>query len=76
MISRRKFFSNAAVAAGAAALGAATRSVKGADSVGQSPEDPEKINDHAQSDQQDYPPGEPRQRLYSSNHTQRIDAAL
>jgi hypothetical protein len=28
MISRRKFFSNAAVAAGAAALGAATRSVK------------------------------------------------
>jgi FtsP/CotA-like multicopper oxidase with cupredoxin domain len=59
MISRRKFFSNAAVAAGAAALGAATRSVKGADSVGQSPEDPEKINDHAQSDQQDYPPGEP-----------------
>jgi manganese oxidase len=59
MISRRKFFSNAAVAAGAAALGAATPSVKGAESVGQSPENPEKINDQAQSDQQDYPPGEP-----------------
>src|SRR6202030_2598059 len=43
----------------AAALGAATRSVKGAEPVGQSPEDPEKIHDHAQSDQQDYPPGEP-----------------
>jgi hypothetical protein len=51
MISRRKFFSNAAVAAGAAALGAATRSVKGGERVGQSPENPEKINDHAQSDQ-------------------------
>jgi manganese oxidase len=59
MISRRKFFSNAAVVAGAAALGAATRSVKGAEPVGRSPENPEKINDHAQSDQQDYPPGEP-----------------
>jgi FtsP/CotA-like multicopper oxidase with cupredoxin domain len=59
MISRRKFFSNAAVVAGAAALGAAPRSVKGAEPVGQSPENPEKINDYAQSDQQDYPPGEP-----------------
>src|SRR6266403_3686893 len=59
MISRRKFFSNAAVAAGAAALGAATRSVKGAEPVGQSPENPEKINRYAQSDEQDYPPGEP-----------------
>jgi FtsP/CotA-like multicopper oxidase with cupredoxin domain len=59
MISRRKFFSNAAVAAGAAALGAATRSVKGAGPVGQPPENPEKVNDHAQPDQQDYPPGEP-----------------
>src|SRR6266404_8753639 len=59
MISRRKFFSNTAVAAGAAALGAATRSVKGAGPVGQPPENPEKVNDYAQSDQQDYPPGEP-----------------
>ena len=59
MISRRKFFSNAAVVAGAAALGAATRSVQGAEPVGQSPDNPEKIDGHAQSDQQDYPPGEP-----------------
>src|SRR6202790_36635 len=59
MISRRKFFSKAAVAAGAAALVAAPRSVKGAEPVGQPPENPEKVNDYAQSDQQDYPPGEP-----------------
>jgi FtsP/CotA-like multicopper oxidase with cupredoxin domain len=59
MISRRKFFSGAAVAAGAAALGAAPRSVKEAEPVGQSPENPEKNNGYAQSDQQDYIPGEP-----------------
>src|SRR3984893_17505368 len=59
MISRRKFFSNAAVAAGAAALGSATRSVQGAVPVGQPPDNPEKIKAYAQSDQQDYPPGEP-----------------
>ena len=59
MISRRKFFSKAAVAAGAAALGAATRSVQGAEPVGQSPDNPETIKGYAQSDQQDYPPGEP-----------------
>jgi len=59
MISRRKFFSNATVAAGAAALGAATRSVQGAEPVGQPPDNPEKIKGYAQSDQQDCPPGEP-----------------
>jgi hypothetical protein len=59
MISRRKFFSNAAVAAGAAALGAATRSAQGSEPVGQPPDNPEKIKGNAQSDQQDYPPGEP-----------------
>ena len=59
MISRRKFFSNAAVAAGAAALGAATRSAQGAEPVGQPPDNPETIKGNAQSDQQDYPPGEP-----------------
>src|SRR6266436_2914979 len=59
MISRRKFFSNAAVAAGAAALGAATRSAQGAEPVGQPPDNPETIKGYAQSDQQDYPPGEP-----------------
>jgi manganese oxidase len=59
MISRRKFFSNAVVTAGAAALGATTRSVRGAEPVGQPLENPETIKGNAQSDQQDYPPGEP-----------------
>ncbi len=53
MISRRKFFSKAVVATGAAALGAATRSVQGAEPARQPLENP------AQSDQQNYPPGEP-----------------
>src|SRR6202047_2204759 len=61
MISRRKFFSNAAVAAGAAALGAATRSVQGAGPVGQPPDNPETITGDAQTDQQNYPPGEHRE---------------
>jgi manganese oxidase len=55
MISRRKFFSNAAVTAGAAALGAT--SLQGAEPARQPFESPEKGN--AQSDQPDYPPGEP-----------------
>jgi FtsP/CotA-like multicopper oxidase with cupredoxin domain len=59
MISRRKFFSNAAVAAGAAALGAAARSVQGAEPVGHPPDNAETIKGYAESDQQDYPPGEP-----------------
>src|SRR4030081_2061072 len=59
MISRREFFSNAAVVAGAGALGAATRPVQGAEPVGQSPDKPDKFNGNAPSDQQDYPPGEP-----------------
>jgi manganese oxidase len=59
MISRRKFFSNAVVTAGAAALGATTRSVKGAEPVGQPLDNPETIKGNAQSDQRDYPPGEP-----------------
>src|SRR6266481_4393510 len=59
MISRRKFFSNAVVTAGAAALGATTRSVQGAEPVGQPLNNPETIKGNAQSDQQDYPPGEP-----------------
>jgi FtsP/CotA-like multicopper oxidase with cupredoxin domain len=59
MISRRKFFSNAAVVAGAAAFGAAARPVQGAEPVGQSPDKPDKFNGNAPSDQQDYPPGEP-----------------
>jgi FtsP/CotA-like multicopper oxidase with cupredoxin domain len=53
MISRRKFFSKAVVATGAAALGATTRSVQGAEPAKQPLENP------AQSDRQNYPPGEP-----------------
>jgi len=59
MISRRKFFSNAVITAGAAALGATTRSVQGAETVGQPSENPEKTMEYAQSGHQDYPPGEP-----------------
>src|SRR3984893_17464220 len=59
MISRRKFFSNAVITAGAAALGATTRSVQGAETVGQPSENPEKTMQYAQSGHQDYPPGEP-----------------
>jgi len=76
MISRRNFFSNAVVAAGAAALGATTRSVQGAEPAGQPLENSEKIKGTAQSDQQDYPPGEPGKGLYSSNHTEWIYPAL
>src|ERR1700675_1549291 len=59
MISRRKFFSNAVVTAGAAALGAITRSVQGAEPVGQPSENPEKTMQYAPSSNHDYPPGEP-----------------
>jgi len=59
MISRRKFFSNAVVTASATALGAATRSVRGAEPFGQPVENSERIKGNAQSDLQDYPPGEP-----------------
>ena len=40
MKSRRKFFSKAAVAAGVAALGAATRPVQGAEHLGHPSENP------------------------------------
>ena len=56
-LSRRKFFSNAAVVAGAAALGAAARSGQAAD--GAPLADSERVNLPAQPDQTDYPPGEP-----------------
>jgi manganese oxidase len=59
MISRRKFFSKAAVVAGAAALGPATRSVQGAESIRQRSENPENITGDTQADRQEYPPGEP-----------------
>jgi manganese oxidase len=59
MISRRKFFSKAVVATGAAALGATSRSVQGAEPAKQPLEIADKIKGSAQFDQQDYAPGEP-----------------
>ncbi|MGA8481506.1 MAG: copper oxidase [Chthoniobacterales bacterium] len=59
MISRRKFFSNAVVTAGAAALGATTHSVQGAEPARQPLENPEKIMGNTLADRQEYPPGEP-----------------
>src|SRR5260221_4813241 len=59
MMSRRKFFSNAVVTAGAAALGATTRSVQGAEPARQPLEDPEKFMGNTQADRQEYSPGEP-----------------
>src|SRR6516164_1727424 len=59
MISRRKFFSKAAVVAGVATLGPAARSVQGAESIGQPSENPEHIKGDTQAAQQEYPPGEP-----------------
>jgi FtsP/CotA-like multicopper oxidase with cupredoxin domain len=59
MISRRKFFSKAVVVTGAAALGATSRSVQGAEPARQPLENPGKIKGNDQSDQKDYPPGKP-----------------
>src|SRR5271166_3400585 len=59
MISRRKFFSKAAVAAGVAAFGAATRPVQGAEPIEQPSESPENIWGNTSADRQEYPPGEP-----------------
>src|SRR5260370_31204819 len=57
MISRRKFFSNAVVTAGAAVLGATTGSVQAEEPAKQSPENRGKIKEDAQP--ADYTPGEP-----------------
>jgi FtsP/CotA-like multicopper oxidase with cupredoxin domain len=59
MISRRKFFSNAAAAAGVAALGTASGSMSRAEPGGQPSEHPENAIGSDQTDQQEYPPGEP-----------------
>jgi manganese oxidase len=59
MISRRKFFSKAAAVTGAAALGAATRSMHGAEPVGQPSGSPENIREDIDPDRKEYPPGEP-----------------
>jgi FtsP/CotA-like multicopper oxidase with cupredoxin domain len=59
MISRRKFFSNAAAAAGVVALGAATGSTSGAEPGREPSEHSEKTMESAQTDRQEYPLGEP-----------------
>jgi manganese oxidase len=61
MISRRKFFSNAAVAAGVTALGTATGQTLRAEPVGRSSENPVKTLESTRTDRQEFPPGEPGQ---------------
>jgi len=58
MITRRKFFSNAAVVAGSAALASASRAVQAAENVQQPMQSSERIKGYDQADNQDYPPGE------------------
>jgi len=59
MITRRKFFSNAAVVAGTAALASATRAVQAAESLQEPLQSSERIKGYDEADNQDYPPGEP-----------------
>jgi FtsP/CotA-like multicopper oxidase with cupredoxin domain len=59
MLSRRKFFSNAAVVAGLTAFSSATRSVRGAESGAQVPRGSENQISNTQGGRQEYPPGEP-----------------
>ena len=59
MISRRTFFSKAAVVAGVTALGPAARPVQAADPIGQQPENLQNGIGNAPADRQEYPPGEP-----------------
>jgi FtsP/CotA-like multicopper oxidase with cupredoxin domain len=59
MISRRKFFSKAAVVAGVTALGHAAHSVQAADPIGQQSENPQSSTGNTPADRQEYPPGEP-----------------
>jgi len=59
MISRRKFFSKAAVVAGVTALGPAAHSVQAADPIGQQSENPQNSTGNTPADRQEYPPGEP-----------------
>ena len=61
MISRRKFFSNAAVVAGVAALGTATGPTLRAEPGGQPSENPAKTMESAETERQEYPPGKPGQ---------------
>src|SRR4029077_11531114 len=59
MISRRKFFSNTVVVAGAAALGAGTRSAEAIDSADTPSETPKKMLETTSAQDQEHPPGEP-----------------
>jgi FtsP/CotA-like multicopper oxidase with cupredoxin domain len=59
MISRRNFFSKAAVVSGVAAFGTATRFVQAVEPIGQPSKNPENISGNSQADRQEYPPGEP-----------------
>jgi FtsP/CotA-like multicopper oxidase with cupredoxin domain len=59
MISRRKFFSSSVVVAGAAALGAGTRSAEAIDSADTPSPTPKKMPETTSAQDQEYPPGEP-----------------
>jgi FtsP/CotA-like multicopper oxidase with cupredoxin domain len=59
MISRRKFFSNTVVVAGAAALGAGTRSAEAIASADTPSETPKKMPETTSAQDQEHPPGEP-----------------
>src|SRR6516164_6950111 len=59
MITRRKFFSNAALVAGTAALASATRAAQAAENLQEPLQGSERIKGYNQADNQDYPPGEP-----------------
>jgi FtsP/CotA-like multicopper oxidase with cupredoxin domain len=59
MISRRKFFSNGAVAAGAAMIGAGSRSTQGAEPAIQPPDSSEKIKAYDRTGREADSPGEP-----------------
>ena len=59
MITRRKFFSNAALVAGTAALASATRAAQAAENLQEPLQSSERIKGYDQADNQDYPPGEP-----------------
>src|SRR6516165_1610448 len=58
MLTRRKFFSNAAVVAGTAALASATRAVQATENLQEPLQSSERIKGYDQADNQDYPPGE------------------
>ena len=68
MITRRKFFSNAALVAGTAALASATRAAQAAENLQEPLQSSERIKGYDQADNQDYPPGEPARITALSSH--------